>query len=346
MKSELSMRFQNLTRRQWDKYDRSEKTRYAEELPEHLKLPFSFERVKTFLLRGQQASIAIFEFDGAAFALIPGGRVRLGFHGNLFRPTRQQIESYRESAEEYGFSENITSFIRETCTTPRTVTINAMLAEVRPTEIGLERISADNPEVLEVLKRTLKEPERIGGARVIEIHKTLRLALNSRGVWQAWRIVETTHKQVTEQLSAQGFRLPSSDEWEYLCGAGSKTLFRWGNSSPCNCYPIDKNAWSKHKKPNLFGLQIAQNPYECEVVAEPNVLRGGDGGCSICGGSGFFLGWLPLATAYLDPNVNQWLEQDRSNLFLRRVYPLDAFYKAREEGKRLQELKRATTTRS
>jgi hypothetical protein len=317
------MRFKSLTWRQWNRYDRTEKTRYAKELPGHLKLPFSFQKIKTFRLGGQQASVALFDFEGATFALIPGAKVRLGFHAKFFRPTRSQIDSFRESAEEYGFSEDITTFIRETCTQPRTVTIKAMLAEVRFAEIGLEQVSAQNPEFVKILKSTLKGPERIGGARVIEIHKTLRIALNAKGAWQAWRIVGTTHKQVKEQLSAQGFRLPTSDEWEYLCGAESKTLYRWGNSSPCNCYPIDKNAWSRHKRPNVFGLHIAQNPYECEIVAEPNVLRGGDGGCGICGGSGYFLGWLPLATAYLDQNSNEWLQEDRSNLFMRRIYPLD-----------------------
>jgi uncharacterized protein (DUF1697 family) len=49
-----------------------------------------------------------------------------------------------------------------------------------------------------------------------------------------------------------------------------------------------------------FGLLIASNPYNCELVAEIGVTRGGDGGCTICGGAGFFIGWLTLATAYFE----------------------------------------------
>ncbi len=35
-------------------------------------------------------------------------------------------------------------------------------------------------------------------------------------------------------------------------------------------------------------------------MAEIGTTRGGDGGCTICGGAGFFMGWLTLATAYFE----------------------------------------------
>lgn len=35
-------------------------------------------------------------------------------------------------------------------------------------------------------------------------------------------------------------------------------------------------------------------------LLEPGLSRGGDGGCNICGGAGFFLGWLPLASSWRD----------------------------------------------
>jgi hypothetical protein len=44
----------------------------------------------------------------------------------------------------------------------------------------------------------------------------------------------------------------------------------------------------------------AQDTYDCEIVSEPSVIRGGDGGGSICGGIGYFVGWTPLATSYYD----------------------------------------------
>ncbi|MGK7875140.1 MAG: hypothetical protein AB4426_18170 [Xenococcaceae cyanobacterium] len=45
------------------------------------------------------------------------------------------------------------------------------------------------------------------------------------------------------------------------------------------------------------------------MTASPDITRGGDGGSMICGGAGFFVGWLTLSTAYFfdeackrDPN--------------------------------------------
>jgi hypothetical protein len=55
-----------------------------------------------------------------------------------------------------------------------------------------------------------------------------------------------------------------------------------------------------HRRPNAFGLFIASDPYKSELVFEPGISRGGDGGCTICGGAGFFVGWLTLATAYFE----------------------------------------------
>lgn len=60
--------------------------------------------------------------------------------------------------------------------------------------------------------------------------------------------------------------------------------------------------WECHRAANAFGLYIASNPYEVELTNEAGVTRGGDGGCSACGGMGFFSGWLPLASAWNDPD--------------------------------------------
>jgi hypothetical protein len=69
-------------------------------------------------------------------------------------------------------------------------------------------------------------------------------------------------------------------------------------------YETPSPKWDLHEQPNLFGLRIAKNPYELELVCDGPQVLGGDGGCNICGGAGFFLGWLPLASAFRNPYDN------------------------------------------
>ena len=129
----------------------------------------------------------------------------------------------------------------------------------------------------------------------------------------------TDWHRVTKRIAQQGFWLPTPDEWEYACGAGSRTLFRWGNTCPLDTLPIDKSKWNLHQQPNAFGLQMPSNPYHWEFTSEPGIMRGGDGGSTICGGMAELAGWLPLATAF----TTTW--KDTSEVigaYLRRVFPL------------------------
>ncbi len=334
------MPFENLTSEEWRRFSDAEKISFAERLAAHLPQRVRATTVQTFALADKQETLAVFDYDGAAFVLIPGGTVTVGHDAGRFCPTSAQVQSFQDSASEYGIKEGIQEFVQQVTTPSRAVQVKPMLVEVATREIGLEPAPADSPAVRKLLK---EHP----GAGQVELNKSLRVRRERDGSVQAWRIVRKTHPELTQELSAVGMRLPISDEWEYLCGAGASTLFRWGDRCPCDRYPTDhtlaearrKRAWvlsggridfhpdepdwDLHLRPNAFGLRIASNPYDCEVVAEEKVVRGGDGGCNICGGVGFFLGWLPLGTAYRDEAATSWLDEDIRNLFFRRVIPVE-----------------------
>jgi hypothetical protein len=66
-----------------------------------------------------------------------------------------------------------------------------------------------------------------------------------------------------------GWRLPTPDEWEYLYGAGARTLFPWGDGWPRTpACRVDPDNFT-----NAFGLRFA---FKTEVTSQRGVLGGGD----------------------------------------------------------------------
>ncbi|MFF5258352.1 hypothetical protein ACFY4C_05360 [Actinomadura viridis] len=130
--------------------------------------------------------------------------------------------------------------------------------------------------------------------------------------------------EVPALLAETGTRLLTPDEWEYACGAGTGTLFRWGDDSPADRLPGEAGETAEPGETagpggpggggevvveSPFGLAIARDPYDLELTSDPRVLCGGDGGEAICGGYGRFLAWVPLAVAYRHPGLTDMLDE-------------------------------------
>ncbi len=61
--------------------------------------------------------------------------------------------------------------------------------------------------------------------------RTIQYRMDRDGTLSAWEERTVTHDEVMAAMAAEGFRLPTSDEWEYACGAGSRP-FSAGASTP------------------------------------------------------------------------------------------------------------------
>ena len=69
----------------------------------------NFKGLRFYPDGGPELSIAIFEYGGALFSLMPGGEGQIGYEADNFRPTDEQIESFQDTAEDYGFDVDIYS---------------------------------------------------------------------------------------------------------------------------------------------------------------------------------------------------------------------------------------------
>jgi len=251
---------------------------------------------------GRHQRIALFERDGMRFSLIPADRAALGYDGAGFVPSPQQADSYAKSADEYGLPP-ITEFV-DSMTSPERVTeLPAMLVGVEALDTCVTPVAADDP-----LVQGLMSGARPGGGAVsYGPNGNVKVEFDAAGQVRRARVAkQISYGAALAEAASLGVRPASPDEWEYACGAGARTLFRWGDDNPGNGYPYDHTS-GPHREPNQWGLLIGQDPYKHEWTSERAIVCGGDGGGATCGGSGFFVGWLTLATAYRDDNFGAWL---------------------------------------
>lgn len=247
--------------------------------------------------------VATFAAGGRTFALVPGGQVTIGWDPGGWQPDARERASYADSAREYGLDEDLVDFVAARTLRRREVELAPLLVETAAAELAWEPADDEDAEVRH-LRAKLPPGHAPYTAGLARGGREVRVRRVAGGAIVAERSVEVTHEALVRQLAAEGFRLPTSDEWEHACGAGAATLFRWGDHAPCDRYPVDGgDDFDAHVRPNALGVSIASDPYKYEVVAEADRTRGGDGGSMVCGGAGFFLGWLTLATAYFEEHA-------------------------------------------
>ena len=118
-------------------------------------------------------------------------------------------------------------------------------------------------------------------------------------------------EQAVISLKQGPFTLPTEDEWEYLCNGGARTLFRWGDTLEDVIKEIYNVGAARNTEeiavldqPNTLGLFMAYDSYKNEIIDNTSYTKGGDGGCSLCGGDGAIY-VLPCYTAFYRNPVNE-----------------------------------------
>jgi len=274
---------------------------------------FTFLRFERFERFGMATDTAVYICKGAEFVFVPGGEVTLGWDAFAIGPDDLTLSEIDEFFKEFEFEDppELEVLLREQMSPVRKVNIAPMLVEryVNDNDVGWRNIALDSPE-LEPFQKDIEKHFR--GTGMFTISSKMRIFKDKETGEIRSQIYEPiAFNDFLKKLHGENFSLPTEDEWEYLCGGGSRTLYRWGDSFDYEMKlhhfeaALPKDAPYTLEEPNQFGLSIAYDPYQMEVVENSEYfLKGGDGGCNICGGSGMVFGYLPVATYFRSESLS------------------------------------------
>ena len=277
---------ENLFRTQFDQLETTEKQALMERLAARYNM--TFLGLHTFDRWGQNCTTGIFEKDSREYVFVPGDTVTLGWE-------RFAIGLSQDSRE----------------------------------ELCWEPVTMDDPR-LTAHPDWLKKFREFAWSDLdsLTMHQSARIERTEKG-FQICIYNRTDYDELLAGLEKQGLSLPTADEWAYLCGGGCRTLFPWGDGMDYSMHlhhfesPEDEDKPFDMEEPNFFGVSIAYDPYMREVVkAEQFTTCGGDGGRSICGGLGIFLGFLPCSP-HCKPEVQEDKELNGDYDFYRPIIRVD-----------------------
>ena len=256
-----------------------------------------FKSMETFSRWGLETTTAVYTYQDSEFVFVPGDTVTLGWNGFVNGMTQATKTLWQEELEDFDIEDNVETYLQSITSDIRQATIAPMLVERTIMEIGWEivseydvRVQTEFAEKLKIAKKASCNQRQwnVGDMR-------FRAKKTEQGVELAL-YHNMSKEQVCAQIAKEGrFRLPTMDQWEYLAGGGIRTLFPWGDDMAC--YMVeerdkddDEILWYRIdtkgdlESPNFFGIIIGNDSYQMELIADGLGAKGGDGGCSCCGG--------------------------------------------------------------
>ncbi len=331
----------------WDHLSLSECTEIALLVERHVAPAFQFVGIETCMAGTQRHQMARFTWQSRAepepcsFMLIPGSVATLGYDRASQPKPRAELmyEWWKPNADEDEDEAQVAA--NEEPFRSLLPSLYDQLHQQMDAVLSPLRTVTIQPFLLEVTARPAPQlvAKVVGQYRYHVGRRTKRKFLH-----KGWP-PEFPPSLAARLIGQSGFRFPSSDEWEYACAAGTRSLFYWGNAP----FGEDEHGWDyaharktkalthwggnarPNERPiyidaplNAFGLAMVTNSYFCEWCVESQIMRGGDGGVAACGGEGRLAGALTCASSYVCQSDNE--EHYRTGSYypgyVRRLYDL------------------------
>lgn len=288
-------------------------------LQERLPKGFSFCRLERFERYGQSLETGVCAYEGVEFVFVPGNEVTLGWDGWSGEPDSTASRIMEESFSLIGVaSKKVEERLRGIMTPVRNAVIQPILVERNTQSVGWTEVAArelDAERHAELFERLDTFKNNSNGNR--EYYPSYRLDRDGEQIRIYLFNESEDFEEWADYTLNRGFDIPTEDEWEYLYGAGCRTLFPWGNGM---------NDSMHLEPPNAFGLYFLGDPYQKELTRTADggsIGKGGDGMVIQSGGQGEFFSYLTTAVYYHDHHEDEqewldWLDQ----LHYRRIVRL------------------------
>ncbi len=317
---------EKLMREKWERLQTEERRALLEQMAKQYGLELLGE--ETFRKWGRETRTGCFTGRGGEFVFVPGDTVTLGWQEFAQGMDQATREEFQEEMENIGWEGTLTELLQEQMDPVHRAVIGPMLVERTLQTVGYEEVSLDDPRLTgnEDWMAEFQKAQR-GECSQYTIAEKVRFTRTGDG-WRAGLYHQDSFSRLREALAETGFSLPTADEWAYLCGGGCRTLYPWGDSFDYEMglpylEPEERAAVSCDlRTPNFFGLTIACDPYRDELTVGEDgalVIKGGDGGCNLCGGADAAVGFLPCAPYFRQDRDDPEEELDGEFDFYRRV---------------------------
>lgn len=273
----------------WEKLTSAEKEETISAIIKERNLELTIQRTETFSQNGIEIeTVLLTDKNGDEFVFVPGNsEVTLGWDefSELGDETKKALQFDFDEVFDFEM-ENWEDIIADIKSEIEELTPNGTREKIKELKEELTEVEADKP-----VKKTVKAFKN----HIVANTSPLRTASIPPMIVQCdMQSIEEdmTYDAFINKLENESFTVPTEDEWEYLCGGGARSLFRWGDLTENEFEAIysvgTQNESDLLYKPNMFGLHIAYNTYQYEIVNSECLVKGGDGGCHICGGDGGF----------------------------------------------------------